>query len=234
MSQNNNPIINELRKQVDDLTQERDQYRRLYEAEVVENEQLSTIRKNLRTNYQLALNQINRLKLRIQDLKEVLAKHNPKIFRKRWDEVSAQTKRKRKNDYREVIDNALETIPECKKAKLEIYLGHDKVKFTWSEEDMAKCRNSARQKGFGIIDPAALSSDDENDIDEESKKIVTSRLKEEVIHVMDRYRISQDAYHEMQQTLKTIPMPPIHHIKKQKRLMSVEIPYIKEPDVSYV
>ena len=225
-------VIQHLRNQVNDLRQERDEFRRLYEAELVENRQLARIRQNLRTNYQRCIDQNNRLKERVQDLKKILSKHDPKLYRKGWEEICPQTRRKRKIEYREIFDRSLETVPECKKAKVELRLGNDKIKFTWSKNHMAQCRASARRRGFTVYDPESDGSDNEYDeegIDDRSPE----RLKQEIIHVMDRFRISQEAYDELQKTLKKLPLVPMHHLKKQKKKMSEEIPYtIPFPDVS--
>ena len=193
--------INEhLRNQVNDLTGERDEYRRLYEAELVENRQLATIRANLRNHYQRAIDQNARLKNRITQLKELLSKYDPKMYRKGWDDICAQTRRKRKSEYREVFDRALEIVPECKRAKVEMCLGSEKVKYTWSKANMAECRESARRRGFTVNNPETDES--ENEYDEEgTDNRSPQRLKQEIIHVMDRFRISQDAYHELQKTM---------------------------------
>ena len=224
--------IRTLRDQVEDLTRERDQYRRLYDAEVIENQDLARIRTNLRANYQTLLNQNNRLRNRVTNLKEQLSKYEPKIYRKNWNHICAQTRRKRKLEYRGVFDSALQIIPECKKAKVSLALGHDRVKFDWSPDDLAKGHDEMRQKGIPVRDPPPIESEDDSEDDDPTDTRLPERVNEEIIHVMDRYRISQDAYHELQQTLKKLPLPPMHYLKKQKKKMSEEIPFENYPDVS--
>ena len=225
-------IIENLREQVQNLTQERNQLRRLYDAEVVENEQLARIRQNLRTNYEACLNANNRLRNRIGQLKAQLAKHEPKNYRKKWEDLCVQTRRKRKAEYHQVFDSALQTVPECKKARIHLSLGHDRIRFEWSTDDMANCRDAMRQKGISVPDPPPVESEDESDETDTTDTRSPQTIKEEIIHMMDRYRISQDAYHELQQTLKKLPLTPMHRLKVQKKKMSEEIPFEKYPDVS--
>ena len=225
-------IIANLREQVDQLRNERDNYRRLYDAEVVENEDLARIRKNLRANYQALLNQNNRLRERIQGLKEEFVKYHPKMYRKNWNDASAQTKRKRTIEYRSVFDSAMQIVPECKKAKLSLAVGNNRLKFKWSPEDLSKGRETMRQKGFPVRDPPPIESDDASETDDPTDTRSREFVHEQIIHVMDRYRISQDAYHELQQTLKKLSLPPMHYLKKQKKKMSEEIPFEKYPNVS--
>ena len=51
-----------------------------------------------------------------------------------------------------------------------------------------------------------------------------------LIHVMDSFRISNEAYHEIRMVSKG-QLPPIGTIRKEKKIMSHELPYIKHPKV---
>ena len=52
-----------------------------------------------------------------------------------------------------------------------------------------------------------------------------------IIYVMDSFRISHEAYHELRLVSKG-HLPPIGRISKEKQDMSEEIPYEKHPRVS--
>ena len=52
-----------------------------------------------------------------------------------------------------------------------------------------------------------------------------------IITVMDTFRISHEAYHELRHAGKG-HFPPLHHIVREKTLMSNVIPYIKHESVS--
>ena len=51
-----------------------------------------------------------------------------------------------------------------------------------------------------------------------------------IIHIMDSFKISNEAYHEMRMTSKSI-LPSISRIKKEKAIMSKEISYTAHPTV---
>ena len=55
--------------------------------------------------------------------------------------------------------------------------------------------------------------------------------KRAIIHVMDSFRISHEAYHELRHAGRN-HLPPLHHIINEKFIMSEEIPYTKHPTVS--
>ena len=55
--------------------------------------------------------------------------------------------------------------------------------------------------------------------------------KRAIIHVLDTYHISHEAYHELRHAGKN-HFPPLHHIIKEKIVMSDQIPYSKHDSVS--
>ena len=59
----------------------------------------------------------------------------------------------------------------------------------------------------------------------------TKRHLRKAVLVTDNFRISNDAYHEIRAELCG-QMPPVGQVKREKAVMSEEIPYIKHPTVS--
>ena len=51
-----------------------------------------------------------------------------------------------------------------------------------------------------------------------------------LVHVLDAFRVSHEAYHELCMVSKG-HLPPISRLAKERRLMSEEIPYSKYPNV---
>ena len=54
----------------------------------------------------------------------------------------------------------------------------------------------------------------------------------QLVHVLDTFRISHEAYHELQMVSKG-HLPPIWRLAVQKKLMSDQIPYIKHVSVRF-
>ena len=124
---------------------------------------------------------------------------------------------------RDLFDNLLSHMTDVSTAKLSVTLGDDKVDFLWSRNQA----NLARM-------PQQNSDDEENEISQadifDNDGNYRKSYLRSIIYVMDKHKISHEAYHETRMVTNGY-MPPIHIIKKQKKDMSEEIDYIKHPTV---
>ena len=234
---NNDQIIQNLRRQVENLTRERNLSRREIADHAEENRNLmrraNVLRRqcrNLQTNIDDLTDENNDLHQQNQNLNNRLQNYKPKIFHKFWNNITAQTKRKRKAEYNGMFDDVLYRIPECKKAKLSLRLGNENVHFKWTLQNMQTHRNGLRADGHTIRDPGILP-EDESQSDEEVSVQDVKKRKRSVVSLMDEYKLSQKGYHEFRYLISK-RAPPIHHIKQERVNMSAEIPYIKHPTVS--
>ena len=142
-----------------------------------------------------------------------------------------------------VFTTIKEHVPHCKRAQLYLCLGDKTVNYTWKSKDMkvANAENaSAECVSNGDHSYAAKLPDVHNDNDFvdvdyntifDSQGNWQSKHKRIIINVMDTYRISHEAYHELRLAGKG-HFPPLHHIMKEKYVMSDTIPYTKHPTVS--
>ena len=234
---NNDQVIQNLRRQVDNLTRERALARREILAHTEENRQLTRQSNNfrrqceeLRENLDDLNHENNDLHQQVQNLTGRLQNYKPKIYHKFWNNITAQTKRKRKAEYNGMFDEVLHRIPECKKAKISLRLGDEDVSFKWNIREMQTHRNNLRAAGNTIRDPQILP-DDESQSDEEVSAQDKKKKKRSVVSLMDEYKLSQKGYHEFRYLISK-KAPPIHHIKQERVNMSCQIPYIKHATVS--
>ena len=98
-----------------------------------------------------------------------------------------------------------------------------------SNSDHCYARKSQKSEGDNEED------DDVEDVDYSSIFDADGKWqrshKRHIIHVLDSFRISHEAYHELRHAGKG-HFPPLGAIMKEKIVMSDEIPYVKHPTVS--
>ena len=107
-----NALIQHMRDQVNNLTHERNNFRRELRNEVAQNRNLNRVGNNLRRRCDTLERQNQILTDVNKHLRDKLKPINPK---KQWSRIGQQTKRKRKADYFEIFNDALKRIAECKK-----------------------------------------------------------------------------------------------------------------------
>ena len=61
---------------------------------------------------------------------------------------------------------------------------------------------------------------------------ISQRHIRRTVHVIDKYKIPQNAYHELRMSCKGI-LPSISTLSKERLLMSSEIPYVVNPEVIF-
>ena len=226
----NNQLVRNLRDQVQNLTNERNGYRRELRQETNRNRILRQQLVDLQRQNDGLQHDKDNLNQDIADLNRIVNNQKPRVPKKLWDQVGQQTRRKRKADYQSLFDDTLNKIPECKKAKVELRLGFNDVKFKWNLIQMQGIRDTLRNQGLRFRDPVIQPEDesdgsDNDDLDKARKKRRT------VVSLMDKFQLSQRGYHEMRYLL-TKSAPPINRIRQERVIMSCQIPYIKHPDVS--
>ena len=233
----NNPIVQNLRNQVQVLTQERNNFRRELREETRENQNLRQVFVNVRrrcrqlqqSNDDLQTENDN-LNQQVLDLNNQIQNDRPRIFHKLWENVGKQTKKKRKAEYTGLFSSVLDKIPECKKAKVDLKLGHDRLSLKWSCEDMQNKRDALRANGHRFRNPVILPSD-ESDSDNDNAANAKKEKRQSVVSLMDEFKLSQRGYHEFRY-LVSKKAPPINQIRTERVIMSGLIPYIKHPTVN--
>ena len=131
-------------------------------------------------------------------------------------------------------------MPQCKRAEMCLCLGDKTINYSWQSKELRQA-----DKGYNFVTDGDHSyaaklpntDDDEEFLDLDYSKIFDSegnwqaKHKRSIINIMDSFRISHEAYHEVRMAGKG-HYPPLHHIIAEKSVMSEVIPYIKHPTVS--
>ena len=158
-----------------------------------------------------------------------------------------RTKRQRVSEYKDILFTTInEKIPLCKRAQLTLWLDGKTVNYSWKSKDFKHAGTGQIQPvnfqprfdhsyaSSKLIDYGSDDDDDLSDIDYSSifhsEGNWQQKHKRSIIHVMDSYRISHEAYHELRHAGKG-HFPPLYQIHLEKIVMSGEIPYIKHPTV---
>ena len=171
------------------------------------------------------VNQINTLERRNRDLKEKLTKFQPNHHYKPYSDLASTSGRQnRRKDYRRIFNNVLDTMTDISRANINVYLGGETFNFLWRKNQPDPVPGTDNDDSDSEIFDVAHS-----DIFDPEGNYVKPFLRS-IIYVMDKHKISHEAYHETRMVTKGF-MPPIHIIKEEKSKMSEEIPYIKHPTV---
>ena len=175
------------------------------------------------------LDQLGVIERANEQLKTRLTKLKPKRHYKTYMALSSKGARQhRKREYKTIFDNVLEPMSDISGANINVKIGSENVNFLWKRPQP----NQNQQ------------SDDEDDNDLDMFNVGTSDIFDDegnfvkpflrsIVHVMDKHKISHEAYHETRMVTKGF-MPPIHLIRNEKKYMSEEIEYIKHPTVCII
>ena len=176
-----------------------------------------------------------------------LPKYSPKNSRKRkqWEEIkSVRTKYRRFNEYKDHLFSTLQEIKVCHRAEITMWLPENKISFSWSPKHFRQeldCTAKAKSSNL-LSDHNYVRISEEMDDEDSFEDVNYSEIFDDegnwrkthikrLIHVMDSFRISHQAYHELRMVSKG-HLPSLGRITSQKKIMSEKIPYTLHPKVS--
>ena len=180
-------------------------------------------------------------------LKSKLSKYEVKYStsdyrkKKNWTEIqSVRTKYRRLNEYKNDILSTLKENTACHRAEITLWIHDRQAHFSFSPKQITqKMPNSTL---LSIYQDHTYTRHD-TDFDEEStyndinySEIFDcegnwkSKHVRKLVHVMDNFKISQQAYHEIRMVSKG-HLPSLYKISLEKKIMTEEIPYTKHPKV---
>ena len=208
-------------------TQEVNHWRLAYNRAVNTKQQVQNALDQKEEEHRNLQTQLERLQENYDRVKDELSKFKPSCNYKKYRELNSKSgKVQRKRQCRKMFHNLLGNIPDITRANINLKLGSDNLHVLWKSN-----ANNANQ----AVNATLRGTDDdlfdvnENDIFDDEGNYVTPYLRS-IIYVMDKHKISHEAYHETRMVTKGF-MPPVHVIKKAKAIMSEEIEYIKHPTV---
>ena len=130
----------------------------------------------------------------------------------------------------------------CHRAEVSVWLGSNKINFSFSPSDLSPkqivtnfthdivCSEHNYAAGDRFVGKADNFNDiDYSDIYDSCGEWIKNHIRK-LINVMDSFRISHEAYHELRMVSKG-HLPPISRLAKEKKIMSQEIPHEKHPKV---
>ena len=256
-----NNVEQELRRQLQEISQKLRATEFNLEAQRIEVKQLNNLYFKLKDDYNVLSVQKNQVdeKLRIANenynravrqrnrlREQFLAGQNaamfePIIFNKPWNELKCTaSKRKRKKIYRSIIDRSLKQIVECSMARVFLRVGKETIAFQWSEQEIDANREDMSNQGY-ILPPNTVPpcrnrrfADHVLYSERRDDEFHITHTKEEirkVIYVMDLHTIAYPGYHELHMLSHGI-LPPLNQIKQQKKEMSEHLNFYVVPGVS--
>ena len=221
----------------------------MYYSELKENKYL---RKEI-VKYKSELNRCNsendNLKRRLQIYQNdnsILAKKRKK---KSWNSIKCdRTKRRRISEYGDAVLSTIQTkVKYCQRANLSLTIANKNINFEWylAEKVTPNKANDLNIKCMCIDHTYAAPTKHQAVSDEGESGIENvdySRIFDGngnwqkkhtrcIINVLDTFRISHEAYHELRHAGKG-HFPPLRIILKEKFEMSHAIPYLKYDKVS--
>ena len=220
--------VNHIAHLNDQITVRDDEIRRVREENtrhIAHINNLETQIAQLRNDNTELLDQIGQLERRNDEIRGTLRKLKPTRHYKPYTQLASKVGRQhRKREYRNIFDNVLEPMSDISRANISVKLGDDNVNFVWK-------RPQAQDSDDDDDEETLAESFDvtQSDIFDTQGNYVKPFLRS-IIYVMDKHKISHDAYHETRMVTKGF-MPPIHLIRQEKSNMSEEIEYIKHPTV---
>ena len=165
--------------------------------------------------------------------------------RKSWSQIKCEhTKRKRIEQYGEkILNNIKRNVEECEGADLSLSVGRRLIKYKWRSKDFEEQLQDTTKvqhlhdHNYATTNKTKYEIEREDTDHADYSEFVDSegnwrkRHIRSIINVMDKFRISHEAYHELKMVSKS-QLPPIGKIAREKKIMSEELPYLKHPTVN--
>ena len=220
-------------------------YRNLYSIQKRECSELKKQVESLNKQNASMQSRISTLQRIISNLNEEPPCNKSRKRKKRDSIKTEKTKRQRLGYYKEILFTCLSKIEKCHRAEISLWLDNNRIQFSWCPNDFKHDKTeSEMQKSQQLFEHSYASAANEiNENDEEYEDVNFSEIFDtrgnwkrshirSLIHVLDSFRISQEAYHELRMVSKG-HLPPIHRLCMEKGKMSDEISYEKIPNVRF-
>ena len=256
-NQANQTVEAQLRDYLNRYATELYNYRQLYSQSQREYNDLFKVAEQLQTDNQILaqgnnmlIQQNQRKDATIVNLKAEVNATRVKDIRKEYCDLKSRSQKKiRRDDYRRALNNTIRHFPDVVSASVQLNVGSEWLQLLYSANDIDSPNGISNPnlvaQQINLEHNYALNSnlidlnsvqDDEAKYEEIDPTLISSgkisqRHIRKTVHVIDKYKIPQHAYHELRMSCKGI-LPSISTLSKERLLMSSEIPYVINPDVS--
>ena len=242
-------VLTTLRKQLETAKNKIKQYQQLYINERQENGLARQLINQLQTRNTDLQTEKNNLHEQVQDLENHLQSFSfPKVYKKYNKLTSPLRKAKRRSLFKKCIEQSLIHIQEVKHATVKLRIGSKDVELFWSENELHNLRWIAQNivgegPGNEISDEHQSDSENEqyNDTDSDIGNNEADPFLSDgkwnpihvrkIVHVLDMFHISLEAYHELRLASLSV-LPPLYVVKIHKESMSWDINFNYNDKVS--
>ena len=230
----NQRILQQLGDELQRTKEEVNNYKNVYRIER-DDRRLQEARANMLQidNVQLQEDKDN-LNEQLQDFRAHINAFTIRKGYKKWANLKSPVSRaKRKSQFRRCLDQAMMHLQEVTRARVQLRIGKDDISLVWARNHFRFLRNRGRNilnqpraNNQYTLNDSQSEDDVENEISEPDAFLSDGTWNDvhikRIIHVMDLFKISHEAYHELRMTSQSI-LPPLYRIKNIKKTMSTEI-----------
>ena len=186
----------------------------------------------------------------IYRLKEKFASHISHNRRqprstKLWENINSdRTRSRRVACSKELLLETFRSMQACHRAEVSVWLGSNKINFSFSPSDLSPkqivtnfthdivCSEQNYAAGDRFVGEADNFNDiDYSDIYDSCGEWIKNHIRK-LINVMDSFRISHEAYHELRMVSKG-HLPPISRLAKEKKLCLKKFPMKSIPKLVF-
>ena len=222
-------FIKQFREEVVQSRNEMKHYKFLYQAVARNNTHLSCQLRKIKNRLQNSENMCKHLQHQVNSLQGNAGKEPRKI--KAWCRLkSDKTKRLEIVRYRDMLlNNIKNNVKHCKGANIALQIGDKNVQYSWKPNKVMANRNNGDKMSTHLTEHSYAKNNNMSTDDEPSEDIYDvdySKIFDDNgnwhkkhtrghIHVIDNYRISHKAYHELRLAGKG-HFPPLTTIMREK------------------
>ena len=241
-------VVDTIRRQLERAKAELNNYKTLYQNEVQDNRQALQRIDDLENENEVLRTVNNALDQKIEKYDRILnGLRVPKGYKKYHQLKSPTTKGRRRAQFKRCLNTSIVHLHEIKNAQVKLLIGDKDVNLSWSQNELRDLRTNQRDLEL-LMNQEDIDMEDEDgnpviagDEDIEIEEITVQgsfpdpflpdgewnpKHLRRIIHILDIYHISHEAYHELRMTSRSV-LPPIYKIKKEKTTMSRGINYYK-------
>ena len=233
--------IKHLREELERTKRDLNQYKNVYRNECDDRRQQERRAVFLQNDNVNLQEQIDNLTEQVRNITCHI--NSSKVSRgyKRWSQLTSPvSKSKRKAQFRKCIEQSLMHLTEVKRVCVQLRIANEDVVLIWAQNHLRLLRNRAKSmlrnntqdvnQNLDKNNAAQIESEYEDEI-APGKNDPDAFLSDgtwnpvhikRIINVMDLYKISREAYHELRMTSRSI-LPSISRVKNTKKFMSNEI-----------
>ena len=219
----NQRVIANLRQQLLQCQEDMRVYRTLYRNERDDRRQQQHHCQELEDTLVNYLDENESLRDQVHLLHQYISLFEVPKPKKRWDSLkSGNSIAKRKSEYRHCLNQAMMHLHEVQRARIQLRIGKNEIVFIWCQNELRKLRNNLRSSHNTHQEINDDSDNDEMSVhgdafmpDGEWNEMHLRKI----IHVMDIFKISFQAYHELCLTSNSI-LPPLYKIRRARFKMS--------------